>query len=318
MRGVAHSWAGWAALAIVTYGQFFLCARSESADRYPAFVDCGYGQQPAGTALHFLRSGNSVDGKRDRAWRLAKLNVLVWNQRSADITELAGKLFAHGGVFIECDRLEQSAPSERAIVAGRQNRSIESGAGITSASARVDADRRRFDGVRDYRAGERLLEFRSALLGSVATHGEHIVNQSLQYEIDAVMPETNYAGYFTSLCTIQAPNGTINPDGTPSGGYSNVAGLVDIPCRSAVPSTARVQATEVRELQEILSKGLRHILLNQCFTGAPAIDGGNENQAGWSGLGYVAVVDGVTYEILGAENDSAAQMTRLELQLATV
>jgi len=66
----------------------------------------------------------------------------------------------------------------------------------------------------------------------------------------------------------------------------------------------RIQATEVRALAEIMDKGLRHCLLNDYY---PAIT-----------ADLWALVDGVTYDILGVEHDSQKQMTRLQLQLVTV
>jgi hypothetical protein len=153
----------------------------------------------------------------------------------------------------------------------------------------------------------------------MAADGERLVNQSLTYEIDNVMIEAIATNLFTSLATIQSPDLEINPDGTTTGTgsntYSNV--YVDIPCMDTAPSSMRVQATEVRDLQEIMSKGFRHVLLNQYFADAPAVVG-NPVQPGWSGKGYRMIVDGIPYTILGGENDSQNQMTRVELQLVTV
>ena len=130
------------------------------------------------------------------------------------------------------------------------------------------------------------------------------------------MPTAVSSGLFVSLATIQAPDGLINPDGTPSNGFTNL--YVDIQCIDSVPSDAKIQATEAKDLQEIESKGFRHVLLAQHFADAPATPGDPNAQEGWSGLGYRAIVDGVVYDILGAENDSQRQMTRMELQLVTV
>ncbi len=135
------------------------------------------------------------------------------------------------------------------------------------------------------------------------------VNQSLNYAIQGVMPAALATGLFVSLCTIQAPDQLPQgPTGNPPGTYSNVAGRVDIPCMDAPPSIARIQATEMKDVAEILSKGLRHVLLGKCFADAPD----------WSGAGYRAVVDGVVYDLMGAENDSQNTQTRIDLQLATV
>lgn len=147
----------------------------------------------------------------------------------------------------------------------------------------------------------------------MATHGGGaIMNQGLAYEIAAVMPAATLTGLFSSLCTIQQPDGALIGAGQPSGTFTNVAGLVNIPCVDAPPSIARVQATEVKAIAEIMSIGLRHILLNGYYAN---IIGGNLSA---TGLGWRAIVDGITYDILGAEADSQLTQTRLDLRLATV
>jgi hypothetical protein len=134
------------------------------------------------------------------------------------------------------------------------------------------------------------------------------MNQDLAYEFSAVMPAAIATGAFVSLCTIQAPDGTIGPSGQPSGNFTNTAGLVNIPCMDAPVSENRIQATETRSFAEIMSKGYRHVLLNGYY---PTIDFGQRT-------GARAVVDGVNYTILGVESDSQNQMTRLHLELSTV
>lgn len=136
------------------------------------------------------------------------------------------------------------------------------------------------------------------------------MNQGLSYEVAQVMPQATLTGLFSSLCTIQKPDGLYVGAGQPSGTYVNVTGLVNIPCMDSVPSIARVQATEVRELQEIMSKGFRHVLLDNYYPEATA-DG--QIPTSWR-----AVVDSVNYNILGVEHDSQNTQTRLELQLVTI
>ena len=134
------------------------------------------------------------------------------------------------------------------------------------------------------------------------------MNQSLSYEIAAVMPAAIATGLFVSLCTIQSPSGTVDAAGAPDGLYNDVAGLVAIPCVDAVPSEARIQATEMKTLADVLGRGLRHCTLDGYY---PAI------LIGWR-QGWRAVVDGTTYDILGAEPDSQATQTRLQLQQVTL
>ena len=116
------------------------------------------------------------------------------------------------------------------------------------------------------------------------------------------------SGLFVSLCTVQQPSTTQGPTGNPLNVFTNIAGLINIPCMDAPPSMARIQATEMKDVAEILSKGLRHVLLNQCFPDA----------INWSGRAYRVVIDGVTYDLMGAEVDSQLTQTRLDLQLVSV
>lgn len=131
------------------------------------------------------------------------------------------------------------------------------------------------------------------------------MNQSITYEILSVMPLTTEQGTYKSLCTIQQPN--ISVDGAGGQLYTpatNVPGLVNIPCMKAPTSPVRVQATEMKALEDIMSKVPLHVLLNGYY---PAI-----TPDLW------ALVDGVQYDIIGVESDSQSQMTRLELQLVEV
>ncbi len=136
------------------------------------------------------------------------------------------------------------------------------------------------------------------------------MNQAaMNYPFSQIMPQAMAGGWFPSLATLQTtaqfPQG---PTGNPSGGFANVAGVVNIPCKDAPPSIARVQATELKVVAEIMAKGLRHILLNKCFI----------NATEWAGWGARMIVDGINYEVLGAENDSNTIQTRVDLQLVTV
>ena len=132
---------------------------------------------------------------------------------------------------------------------------------------------------------------------------------NIQASIAGVMPAALRTGLFVSLCTITQPDGNLGPSGQPSGTFVNVPGLVSIPCMDAVPSDSRVQAIEAKALQEILSKGFRHVLLNGYY---PEASPDGQIPTGWR-----ATVDSVVYDILGVEHDSQNQMTRLYLQIVT-
>lgn len=136
------------------------------------------------------------------------------------------------------------------------------------------------------------------------------MNQGLAYEISAVMPAAILTGLFVSLCTISAPDGNLGPSGAPSNAFVIVPSLVDIPCMDSVPSITRVQATETKELEDIMAKGYRHILLNGYYPEA--------SPDGQIPTSWIATVDGVTYDILGVEHDSQNTQTRLELELVTL
>ena len=126
-----------------------------------------------------------------------------------------------------------------------------------------------------------------------------------------------YSGLYNSLCTIQQPSGNLTTDGAADGTYTNIAGLVDIPCMDAVLSDGSIQATEAKELTEIMSKSYRHVSLNGYYpsliTGAGFAGG-----PGGAALGWQAIVDGVTYDLLGAEADSQNTQTRLKLKLVII
>lgn len=132
--------------------------------------------------------------------------------------------------------------------------------------------------------------------------------QTMQFALSNVMSQVGLSGVFDSLCTISAPDPAQGPTGNPVGTYSPVTGLIDIPCMDSPPSIARLQATEVKAVAEVMSSGLRHMLLDRNFPDAP----------NWSGRGYRATVDGVVYDLLGAENDSQNVQTRVDLQLVTI
>jgi hypothetical protein len=136
------------------------------------------------------------------------------------------------------------------------------------------------------------------------------MNQSLSYEIAQVMPAAIDSGLFVSLTTITKPPTAQGPTGNPTGPYVPVSSdLTDIQCMDAPESVSiKISADETKAEAQILSKGMRHVLLSRCFIASKT----------WAGLGYRAVVDGVEYDLLGAENDSQDTQTRIDLQKASV
>jgi hypothetical protein len=136
------------------------------------------------------------------------------------------------------------------------------------------------------------------------------VNQSIQSDIAQFMPIAVASGLFVSLATVTKPPTGQGPTGNPPAGpYTPVSSaLTNIQCMDAPPSIARIQATEMKDVAEIMSKGFRHVLLAKCFLDAPD----------WSGLAYRVIVDGIEYDLLGAENDSQLTQTRVDLQLVSI
>lgn len=134
--------------------------------------------------------------------------------------------------------------------------------------------------------------------------------QGITLDIAAVMPAVVATGLLVSLCTVQAPDNTFGASGAPSGLYADVAGLVSIPCMDAPLSVGGIDADEAKALAEVASRSVRHVLLNQYYA---QLDGLN-----WGAIGWRAIVDGIMYDILGAERDSQSSQTRLRLQLVTV
>ena len=132
--------------------------------------------------------------------------------------------------------------------------------------------------------------------------------QTIYPEVQNFMPQAVSGGTYQSFFTLQTLDQTQGPTGNPVGTWSNVAGVVNIACQDAPPSIARIQATEVKAVAEILAKGMRHVALTKCFLDATM----------WAGMAARATVDGITYEVLGAENDSQLTQTRVDLQLVTV
>jgi len=141
------------------------------------------------------------------------------------------------------------------------------------------------------------------------------MNQTMLPEILAVMPAATdpELGLFDSLCTIEVPSGNLGPSGAPDGLFVAYAGLTAIPCMQSVPSTARVQATEVKDLEEIMAKGLRHVLMNGFYPQLQVLKQDGQVRA----LLTDSAGNVNEFEILGVEPDSQSTQTRFECQLVT-
>jgi hypothetical protein len=136
------------------------------------------------------------------------------------------------------------------------------------------------------------------------------MNQSSTIDFGALVQAVYDAGLMQSTCTVQAPSGNLGASGAPDNTYVDVAGLVNIACMNAPESVGNIAATEVKNIAEIMSISLRHVLLNGYFS---QLDGQN-----WGEVGWHAIVDGIDYDILGAERDSQFSQTRLKLRLVSI
>jgi hypothetical protein len=131
------------------------------------------------------------------------------------------------------------------------------------------------------------------------------MNQSLLGELAAVMPAATQTGLFSSLVTFKDISATVNSTGqVDMTNLVPVAGLANISCQLSAAMLLRPDAAGGgRGPEDFFQKSLRHLLLNGYY---PTIM-----------QRYIAVVDGVNYEILpGAiEHDSQKQQTRLSVRL---
>jgi hypothetical protein len=142
------------------------------------------------------------------------------------------------------------------------------------------------------------------------------MNQNMvAMELPGVMQTFIGTGLMKSLCTFQKPTGAVGGTGAALNTYSNVPGLVDIPCMDAPPSPIRVTASETKAVTDVMAYEMRHVALNGWY---PAVySGWRGNDAEGTGP-WQAVIDGIAFDILGVETDSQKTQTRLELKLSTI
>ena len=123
--------------------------------------------------------------------------------------------------------------------------------------------------------------------------------------VEGVMPFYRATGLPQSFCTIQAPDAS--DTGSPSGSYSNVGGLVNIPCQDAPEGLGSgLSANEIKAVPQTESEKRRHVLLDGFY---PLLSPATN----WGTVGWRAVIDGVVYDLEAAEQDSQRIETRLRL-----
>jgi hypothetical protein len=125
--------------------------------------------------------------------------------------------------------------------------------------------------------------------------------QGLGIELENVMPMAIATGLFSSVCSIQMPDGVLVDAGQPSGNYITLGGMANIPCMAPPASFAKITAEETKSIEDVQSFAPLHVLLSGWY---PILADGVS-------MGWQAVIDGVKLDILGAESDSQKQMTRL-------
>ena len=131
---------------------------------------------------------------------------------------------------------------------------------------------------------------------------------SISAMIQRVMPLVIASGLCKSLCTIQQPSGTLDTMGSPDRVYVNVAGLVNLTCMAAPLNVGTPSVSETKTMSEVLACNNGHVFLPSYHP--EIVDG---YKAGWR-----AIIDGIAYDILGAENDSQATQTRMKVEISSV
>ena len=115
-------------------------------------------------------------------------------------------------------------------------------------------------------------------------------------------------GLFVSLCTITAlPTPvTLGPSGWPTAAYVAVTGLVDIRCMKAVVAQdiGSPLAYEKKAQGDSITSNDWHVLLETYY---PTIT-----------TAMRAIIDGVTFDIVGVDNDSQFSMTRIRVRQASL
>lgn len=132
------------------------------------------------------------------------------------------------------------------------------------------------------------------------------MNQAVQ--IPQVMAEALGTGLFVSLCTISAlPSPmALGPSGSPTDAFVAVTGLIDIRCMKSVVLVvlSSPAAYETKSTSRELTSNDWHVLLESYYPTITTL--------------MRATIDDVVYDIVGVDQDSQSQMTRLRVRLASI
>lgn len=130
------------------------------------------------------------------------------------------------------------------------------------------------------------------------------MNQSLLGgELANVMREAIATGLFVSAFTAQSRSTTLGVTGVPNSAWVNIAGLVSVVCMKSFGRGSQ----ETSRTGDVDAKVGPHVLLDSYYPAAVTA---------WR-AGARALVDGVAYNIVGAEHDSQSRMTRVFVELVT-
>lgn len=141
---------------------------------------------------------------------------------------------------------------------------------------------------------------------------------SLAAEVGQVMREFRRSGFARSFCTIQSPPSDLTPSGGigPLDQYTDVPGLVHIPCMDAPPTDKGVKGASYATSVE--SESDRKVLLDNYY---PQLS----SDTNWGDIGWIAMIDStdegdaqVVYRLVGAECDSQRTQTHLFLERVQV
>jgi hypothetical protein len=122
------------------------------------------------------------------------------------------------------------------------------------------------------------------------------------------MPLAIQTGLFVSLFTALQPPTRQGPTGNIIGDWTPIPGLIDIACTAPPLRDASITATEARELEQILAKEFKHVLLSGWY---PQLEQG-------IATGWRCLVDGNELVMLGAESDSQFTQTRVRVEFVSL
>src|SRR5689334_2632887 len=118
------------------------------------------------------------------------------------------------------------------------------------------------------------------------------------------MPDVVATGLLRSICTVQRPDNNAIDAGSPSGVYVPV--IQNIPCMLAPVSILSIKATNLKMIDRGPGFQYGHLLLDTYYPQIPLAE-----TQGWQ-----VIIDGVTWDLLGVEDSSQLNETRLAVRIS--